>query len=179
MEIAFCRPPPILPLDPGDNNAIVNADNAVIAGGGYNVINANSENTSILGGKENEVGTINEAATILGGIGNNLLNGVNRLINATPKTTNSALSVVAGSFNNINAFAAFAAGLANIVTNQNSASFNFTEMLVGPAGSGGTNFLEDLAADFAVLRSDQKAWAEELAEREAWDATLADGLEND
>ena len=37
-------------------------------------------------------------------------------------------------------------------------------------------FLEGLNADFGVLRSDSKAWKEELAERRSWDATLADDL---
>ena len=30
---------------------------------------------------------------------------------------------------------------------------------------------------YAALKQDPKAWQVELAEREAWDATLADGLE--
>ncbi|MHB1033922.1 MAG: hypothetical protein ACYC35_03585 [Pirellulales bacterium] len=40
-------------------------------------------------------------------------------------------------------------------------------------------FLEGLARDFAALRSDPQAWADEMAERRAWDASLADDLEND
>ena len=40
-------------------------------------------------------------------------------------------------------------------------------------------FLEDLNAAFLALREDPGAWAAELAEREAWDATLADGLDED
>ncbi|MCA9206356.1 MAG: hypothetical protein KDA59_25060 [Planctomycetales bacterium] len=40
-------------------------------------------------------------------------------------------------------------------------------------------FLEQVNRSFAALRDDPKAWAEEQAERRAWDATLADGLEND
>jgi len=40
-------------------------------------------------------------------------------------------------------------------------------------------FLKGLAADFAALRRDPAAWGEELREREAWDATLSDGLEGD
>jgi predicted transcriptional regulator len=40
-------------------------------------------------------------------------------------------------------------------------------------------FLEGLADDFAALRADPKAWAEELAERAEWDTTLADGLQDD
>jgi hypothetical protein len=38
-------------------------------------------------------------------------------------------------------------------------------------------FLSGLNADFAVLQQDKAAWAEELAEREAWDSAVADGLE--
>ncbi len=40
-------------------------------------------------------------------------------------------------------------------------------------------FFEGLAADFAALKADPAAWAEELAERELWDATLMDGLDPD
>lgn len=40
-------------------------------------------------------------------------------------------------------------------------------------------FLEGLNQEFAALRSDRKAWDEELAERQSWEATLADGLEDD
>lgn len=40
-------------------------------------------------------------------------------------------------------------------------------------------FLKRLAGDFATLRGDKRAWAEEVAERKAWEATLADGLEDD
>lgn len=39
--------------------------------------------------------------------------------------------------------------------------------------------LEGMADDFAKLRSDPVAWAEELAERQAWDVTLSDGVEKD
>jgi predicted transcriptional regulator len=39
------------------------------------------------------------------------------------------------------------------------------------------HFLAGLNADFAALRNDESAWNEEVAERELWDATLADGLE--
>lgn len=35
--------------------------------------------------------------------------------------------------------------------------------------------LRDINAGFAALRADPTAWAAECAEREAWDATLADG----
>ena len=37
-------------------------------------------------------------------------------------------------------------------------------------------FLEGLNADFAALRKDRRAWAEERSECAAWDATMADGL---
>lgn len=40
-------------------------------------------------------------------------------------------------------------------------------------------FLEEVNRSYAALRRDPKAWAEELAERELWDSTLADGLEGD
>jgi hypothetical protein len=40
-------------------------------------------------------------------------------------------------------------------------------------------FLEGLNADFAALRKDGNAWAEEQSERAAWDATLADDVEGD
>jgi predicted transcriptional regulator len=40
-------------------------------------------------------------------------------------------------------------------------------------------FLEGLNADFAGLRSDARAWNEEVAERQAWDATLGDGLKDE
>ncbi len=39
------------------------------------------------------------------------------------------------------------------------------------------NFLEGVNADFAALRNSRQAWAEEQAERKAWDATLADDLQ--
>ncbi len=39
-------------------------------------------------------------------------------------------------------------------------------------------FLDGLNADFADLRQNKPAWKQELAEREAWDATLVDGLED-
>jgi hypothetical protein len=38
--------------------------------------------------------------------------------------------------------------------------------------------LQGLNDDYARLRADPKAWAEELKERELWDQTLADGLED-
>jgi hypothetical protein len=40
-------------------------------------------------------------------------------------------------------------------------------------------FIKGVVSDFAALRSDPKAWAEELAERQAWDATSSDGLEDE
>jgi len=40
-------------------------------------------------------------------------------------------------------------------------------------------FLDELDAAFAALREDPEGWAAELAEREAWDATLADGLDDE
>jgi predicted transcriptional regulator len=39
-------------------------------------------------------------------------------------------------------------------------------------------FLAGLNADFASLRKNKAAWADELAERQAWDAALTDGLED-
>ena len=39
-------------------------------------------------------------------------------------------------------------------------------------------FLQGLSEDFAALRSDAKAWEEELSERRVWDATLGDDLED-
>jgi predicted transcriptional regulator len=40
-------------------------------------------------------------------------------------------------------------------------------------------FLDGLAADFARLRQNPKAWRQELEERAEWDAMLADGLKDD
>jgi hypothetical protein len=40
-------------------------------------------------------------------------------------------------------------------------------------------FLEQMNAGYAELRADPKAWAEHLAERKQWDATLMDGLDPD
>ncbi len=40
-------------------------------------------------------------------------------------------------------------------------------------------FLERANAAFAALRDDPAAWKDELEEREAWDATLSDDLEED
>ncbi len=39
------------------------------------------------------------------------------------------------------------------------------------------HFLRGLAADFATLGSHPEAWGEELREREEWDATLGDDLQ--
>lgn len=39
--------------------------------------------------------------------------------------------------------------------------------------------LEETNRAYAALRDDPKRWAEEQAERAAWEATLADGLEDD
>jgi predicted transcriptional regulator len=39
-------------------------------------------------------------------------------------------------------------------------------------------FLEECNRAYARLKADPKAWQEELAERKAWEATLADGLED-
>ena len=39
--------------------------------------------------------------------------------------------------------------------------------------------LEETNRAYEALRGDPKHWAEEQAERDAWDATLADGLEDD
>jgi predicted transcriptional regulator len=38
-------------------------------------------------------------------------------------------------------------------------------------------FLEDANRAYAALRQNASAWAEEQAERDAWDSTLADDLE--
>ena len=38
-------------------------------------------------------------------------------------------------------------------------------------------FFEKLNAGYAELQADPNAWAEHLAERKLWDATLMDGLE--
>ena len=40
-------------------------------------------------------------------------------------------------------------------------------------------FLEGVAADFASLKADAGAWAEEEAERRVWDASNADGFEHE
>jgi hypothetical protein len=40
-----------------------------------------------------------------------------------------------------------------------------------------TRFFEQMNAAYDRLRSDPEAWAQELEEREAWDATLMDGIE--
>jgi hypothetical protein len=38
-------------------------------------------------------------------------------------------------------------------------------------------FFEGLAADYAALKADPRAWEEELAERKLWETTLMDGLD--
>ena len=40
-------------------------------------------------------------------------------------------------------------------------------------------FLEDADAAYAALRADPQKWAEESRERELWEATLKDGLEDE
>ena len=39
-------------------------------------------------------------------------------------------------------------------------------------------FFEQMNAGYAELRADPEAWAEHLAERKQWDATLMDGLDS-
>ncbi len=38
-------------------------------------------------------------------------------------------------------------------------------------------FFEQLTADYAALKADPEAWAEELAERKRWESTLMDGVD--
>ncbi|MGH9469661.1 MAG: toxin-antitoxin system protein [Terriglobia bacterium] len=40
-------------------------------------------------------------------------------------------------------------------------------------------FVRGANAEFAALKSDAKAWREELKERDLWEQTLADGLERE
>lgn len=40
-------------------------------------------------------------------------------------------------------------------------------------------FFDQMNAVYAELRADPEAWAEHLAERQQWDATLLDGLDSD
>jgi hypothetical protein len=40
-------------------------------------------------------------------------------------------------------------------------------------------FFEQMNAGYAELRADPEAWAQHLAERKLWDATLMDGLDPD
>ena len=40
-------------------------------------------------------------------------------------------------------------------------------------------FLREANAEFAALRSNPKAWKDELEERRLWDQTLMDGIESD
>lgn len=44
------------------------------------------------------------------------------------------------------------------------------------ADSQKEQFLERVCVAFATLRGNPQAWKEELAERQAWENTLADGL---
>ncbi|MEX2188415.1 MAG: ribbon-helix-helix protein, CopG family [Pirellulales bacterium] len=39
-------------------------------------------------------------------------------------------------------------------------------------------FLDGLDRDFAALRANPTAWSEEQRERNAWDATLSDGMDD-
>jgi predicted transcriptional regulator len=40
-------------------------------------------------------------------------------------------------------------------------------------------FMEEVNKSYRKMRSNKKAWAEELKERALWDATLMDGLEDE
>ena len=40
-------------------------------------------------------------------------------------------------------------------------------------------FLEGLSQDFKNLKEDTESWQEELEERQLWDKTLLDGVENE
>jgi predicted DNA-binding protein len=40
-------------------------------------------------------------------------------------------------------------------------------------------FLDEVNAAYARLRTDPKAWKEELAERQVWDRALRDGIEKE
>jgi hypothetical protein len=53
------------------------------------------------------------------------------------------------------------------------------EDFVEQASSQREAFIKGVVADFAALRADPKAWAEELAERAVWDLAIADGLEDE
>ena len=39
-------------------------------------------------------------------------------------------------------------------------------------------FLEEVNASYAALKANRKKWKEEIAERELWDRTNADGIAN-
>jgi len=41
------------------------------------------------------------------------------------------------------------------------------------------HFFDKVNSGYAALRADPASWAEELAERKLWDATLMDGLDSD
>lgn len=43
----------------------------------------------------------------------------------------------------------------------------------------GEQFFRRFHADYARLAADKTAWAEEVAERSGWDATLADGNDDE
>ncbi len=47
------------------------------------------------------------------------------------------------------------------------------------AAYGRDVFLDGVVGDFASLRANAKAWAEEQAERRAWEPTMADGLDDE
>jgi len=40
-------------------------------------------------------------------------------------------------------------------------------------------FLRKVGEAYATLRSDSSVWKEELSERESWDSTIEDGLDED
>ena len=40
-------------------------------------------------------------------------------------------------------------------------------------------FFEEMNAAYEALRADPQAWAEELEERRAWEATLMDGIDDE
>lgn len=51
---------------------------------------------------------------------------------------------------------------------------------VAPAAeSTRRQFLDEVDRAYACLRADPEAWQAELSERAVWDATLADGLEDE
>lgn len=40
-------------------------------------------------------------------------------------------------------------------------------------------FLKQCSDAYSILKGDKKAWKDELADREAWDSTVNDGLEKE